>query len=178
MDCSLPGFPVHHQFLELAKLMSFELLMPSNHLIFCHSLLLLPSVFPSIRVFSNVSSSRQMAKVLDVQLYHQSFQWIFRTDFLQDGLFESPCSPRDSQEWWKTLKSFLRYHSSKASVLWHSAFFIVELSYPCMTTGKTIALTRRTFVNKVMSFLFKQLNCNKHMSKQFFTNQSTSFIES
>ena len=151
MDCSLPGFPVHHQFLELAKLMSFELLMPSNHLIFCHPLLLLPSVFPSIRVFSNVSSSHQMAKVLDVQLYHQSFQWIFRTDFLQDGLFESPCSPRDSQEF-SPIPQFKSISSS-----------VVTFHYgPTLTSiadyWKTIALTRQTLVSKIMSLVFNMLS--------------------
>ena len=84
------------------KLMSIESVMPSNHLILCRLLLLLPSIFPSIRVFSNESFSNeslhQVAKVLEFQLQHQSFQWLFRTDFLWDGLVGSPCSPRDSQE--------------------------------------------------------------------------------
>jgi len=83
MDCSTPGFPVHHQLAELLKLMSIELVMPSNHLTICCPLFLLPSVLPSIRVFSSESASwHQMAKVLELQLQHQSFQWIFRTDFL------------------------------------------------------------------------------------------------
>ena len=83
---------------SLLKFISIELVMPSNHLILCRPLLLLPSIFPSIRVFSNVSSSHQVAKVLKFQLQHQSLQWIFRTDFLQDGLVGFPCSPRDSQK--------------------------------------------------------------------------------
>ena len=83
---------------SLLKLMSIELVMPPNHLILSHPLLLLPSIFPNIRVFSNVSSSHQVAKVLEFQLQHQSFQWIFRTDFLEDGLAGSPCSPKDSRE--------------------------------------------------------------------------------
>ena len=100
------------------KLMSIELTMPSNHLILFHPLLLPPSIFPSIRVFSN-----QVAKGLEFQLQHLSFQWIFRTDLLAvQG----------------TLKSLLQHHISKASILWHSAFFIVQLSPLCMTTGKTI----------------------------------------
>ena len=84
---------------SLLKLMSIESVMPSNHLILCHPLFLLPSIFPSIRGFSKwVSSSHQMAKILEFQLQHQSFQWIFRINFLQDRLVWSPCSPRDSQE--------------------------------------------------------------------------------
>ena len=98
MDCSTPGFPVHRQPWSLLKLMSIESVMPSYHLILCRPLLLLPSVFPSIRVFSSVSSSNQVAEVLEFQLQHQSFQWILRTDFLQDRLFGSPCCPRDTRE--------------------------------------------------------------------------------
>ena len=95
-------------------------------------------------LFQWVSSSHQIAKVWELQLQHQSFQWIFRTDFLYDWLVWSPCSPRDSQESSPTPQF-------KASVLWHSALFIVQLSHPYMTTGKTIALTRQTFVGKVAS---------------------------
>ena len=102
-------------------------------------------------LFQWVSSSHQVAKVLEFQLQHQSFQWIFRTDLLYDGLVGSPCSPRDSQ-------GLLQHHSSKASILWHSAFFIVQLSHPYVTTGKTIALTRWTFAGKVMSLLFNMLS--------------------
>ena len=83
---------------SLLKLMSIESVMPSNHLILCCPLLLLPSIFPSIRIFSRVSSSRQVAKVLELHLQHWSFQWVFRTDLLKDGLVGSPCSSRDSQE--------------------------------------------------------------------------------
>ena len=111
--------------------------MPSNHLILCRPLLLLPSIFPSIRVFSNKLTFHQMAKVLELQLQHQSFQRIFRVDLLAvQG----------------TLKS-LYHHSSEASILWHSAFFTIQLSHPYMNTGKTIALTTRTFVGNVMSLL-------------------------
>ena len=102
-------------------------------------------------LFQWVSSSHEVAKVLEFQLQHQSFQWIPKTDLLQDGLVGSLCSPRDSQESSQT-------HSSKASILRHSAFFIVQLSHPYMTTGKTIALTRQTFVGKVMSLLFSMLS--------------------
>ena len=83
---------------SILKLMSIESVMPFNHLILCHPLLFPTSIFPSIRVFSNVSSSHQVAKLLELQLQHQSFQWIFRTDFLYNGLVGSPRSPRDSQE--------------------------------------------------------------------------------
>ena len=117
--------------------------MPSNHLILCHSLLL-PSVFPSMNLFQWVGSSHQVPKVLEFQLQHLSFQWIFRTDFLQDWLVWSPCSPRDS------LKSLLQHHSLKASVPRHSAFFMAQLSHLYFTTGKPIALTGWTCVGKVM----------------------------
>ena len=84
---------------SLCQFLSVELLMPRNHLIFCHPLFLLPSSFPSIRVFSNwVSSSHQVANVLELQLQHQTFQWIFKVDFLYDWLVCFPCSPKDSQE--------------------------------------------------------------------------------
>ena len=105
-------------------------------------------------LFKWVSSSHQVAKVLDFQLQYQSFQWIFRTDFLSDGLVGSPCSPRDSQEFSPPFK----HHSSKASILWHSAFFIVQVSHPYMTIEKTIAFTRQSFVGKVMSLLFNMLS--------------------
>ena len=99
-------------------------------------------------LFQWVSSSHQVARVLEFQLQHQSFQWIFRTDFLWDGLVGSSCHQG-------TLKSLLQHHSSRASILWCSAFFIVQLSHPYMNTG--IALNRQTFVDKVMSLLFNML---------------------
>ena len=102
--------------------------------------------FPHQGLFKWVSSLHQVAKLLEFQLQHQSFQWIFRTDFLSDWLVWSPCSPRDSQE------------SSLAPVFWHSAIFVVHLSYPYMTTEKTISLTRQIFVSKVMSLLFSMLS--------------------
>ena len=144
MDCSIPGPLVHHQLPEFAQ--------TSNHLILCCPLLLLPSIFPSIRVFFQwVSSLHQMVKVLEFQLQHQSFQWVFRVDFLYDWLLGSPCIQG-------TLKSLLQHHSSKASVLWYSALFMVLLSHPYMTIGKTIALTRWTFVGNVVSLLFNTLS--------------------
>ena len=121
--------------------------MPSNHLILCCLLLLLPSVFPSIQgLFKWVSSSHQVAKGLEFQLQHQSFQWIFRIDWLHLLAVQG------------TLKSLLQHHSSKASIFLHSAFFIVQFSHSYMTAGKTIALTRQTFVGKVMSLLLNILS--------------------
>ena len=102
-------------------------------------------------LFQWVSSSHQVAKVLEFQLQHQSFQWTPKTDLLSDGLVGSPWGPRDSQE-------SSQHHSSKAPILWHSAFFIVQHSHPYMTTGKTVALTRWTFVGKVVSLLLKMLS--------------------
>ena len=99
LDCGRPGFPVHHQLLELAQTHIHRVCAAIQHLILCHPLLLLPSIFPSIRFFFPwFSSSHQVAKVLELQLQHQSFLWIFRTYFLNDWLVWSPCSPRDSQE--------------------------------------------------------------------------------
>ena len=121
--------------------------MQSNHLILCLPLHFLPSIFPSIRVFSNES----MANGLEFQLQHQSFQWIFRTDFFRmDWL--------DLFAVQGTLKSLLQHHSSKASILWPSAKYIVQFSQPSMAIGKTIALTRWTFVGKVITLLFNMLS--------------------
>ena len=146
-----PTVGLHHQILESTQPKSIESMMPSNHLIFCHPLLLPSPIFPSIRVFFQwVSSSHQVAKVLEFQLQPQSYQWIFRTDFLQDWLVWSPCSPRDSQESSPTPQ----FKSINSSVL----SFMVQLSHLYMTTGKTIALTRQTFVGKVMSLLFNMLS--------------------
>ena len=132
--------------------MFVESVMPSNHLIFCCPLLLLPSIFPSIRVFSNESALR----IRWPKCWSFSFNIIpcnehprlisFRMDWLDLLAVQG------------MLKSLLQHHSSKASILWHSAFFIVQLSHPYMTTGKTIALNRWTFVGKVMSLLFNMLS--------------------
>ena len=124
---------------------------PSKHLILCRPLLLLPSIILSIRVFSNESVLPIRWPKYWFQLHHQSFQWIFRTDFLRIDWFDL-LAVRG------TLKSLLQHHSSKASILWHSAFSIVQLSHPYMATGKTIALTWWTFVSKVMSLLFNMLS--------------------
>ena len=98
MDCSMLSFPVHHQLLDLLKLMSIELVMPSNHLILCRPFLLLPSIFSSIGSFPRSHFSASSGQSIGVSASVQSFQWIFRTDFLQDWQVSSPFSPRDSQE--------------------------------------------------------------------------------
>ena len=136
---------------SLLKLMSIELVMPSNHLILCHPLLLPPSIFPSIRVFSNKS-------VLHIRWpKYWSFSFNISPSNDHSGLISYRMDWLDLLAVQGTLKSLLQHHSSKASILWHSAFFILQLSHPSMTTGKTIALTRRTFVGKVMSLLFNML---------------------
>ena len=152
MDCSTSDFPVHHHLQSLLKFMSIELMMPSSHLILCCPLLLLPSIFPSIRVFSNESVLRiRWSK-------YWSFSLSISPSNEYSGLISFKIAWFDLFAVQGTLKSLLPHHSSKASVLWHSAFFMVQLSHPCMTTGKTIALTRWTFVGKVMSLLFNMLS--------------------
>ena len=129
---------------SLLKLMSSELVMPSNHLILCHPLLLLPSVFPSIRVFSNDS-------ILHVRWpKYWSFRFNINSSNEQSGLIPFRMDWLDLLAIQGILKSLLQHHSSKTSILQCSAFFTVQLSHPYMTTGKTIALTRWTFVGKVM----------------------------
>ena len=137
---------------SLLKLMSIESVMPFNHLILYHPLLLLPSIFPSIRVFSN-----------------ELVLWIRWPKYWSFSFTISPCNEYSGlisfrMNWFDllavqgTLKSLLQHHSpSKAPILWHSAFFIVQFSHPYMTTEKAIALTRQTFVGKVMSLLFNML---------------------
>ena len=136
---------------SLLKLMSIELVMPSNYLTLCRPLLLLPSVFPSIRVFSNES-------VLGIRWPKY---WSFNVNISPSNEYSGLISIR--MDCWmflqsKGLSSLLQHHSYKASILRHSAFFIVQLFHPYMTTGKTIALTRQTFVGKVMSLLFNILS--------------------
>ena len=134
------------------KPISIESVMPSNHLILCCPLLLLPSIFPSIRVFSNESSLRiRWPK-------YWSFSFNISPSNEHPGLISFRMDLLDLLAVQGTLKSLLQHHSSKASILWRSAFFTVQLSHPYMTTGKTIALTRRTFVGKVMSLLFNMLS--------------------
>ena len=137
---------------NLFKFMSIKSVMPSNHLIFCHPLLLLPSIFPSISIFSNES-------ILCIR-YPKYWSFSFSISFSNE--YSELISFR--MDWFDllavqgTLKSLLQHHSSKASILWYSAFYLVQRSHPYMTTGKTIALTRQTFVGKVTSLLFNMLS--------------------
>ena len=152
IDCSTPGITGHHQLQELLKLMSIESVMPSNYLILCHHLLLQPSIFPSIRAFSNES----------VLCIRWPKYWRFSFNISPSNEYSGLISLR--MDWLDllavqgTLRSLLQHHTSKVSILWCSTFFIVQLSHPYMTTGKTIARTRRTFVGKVMSLLFNTLS--------------------
>ena len=134
------------------KPMSIESVMPSNHLILCHPLLLPPSIFPSIRVFSN-----ELALHIRSPKYW-SFSFNISPSNEHSGLISYRMDWVDLLAVQGTLKSFPQHHSSKASIIWRSAFFIVQLSHPYMTTGKTIALTRWTFVGKVMSLLLNMLS--------------------
>ena len=137
---------------SLLNLMSTESVMPSNHLILCCPLLLLPSIFPSIRVFSSES-------VLHIRWpKYWSFSFSISPSNGYSGLSSLRIDWLDLLAIQGTLKSLLQHHSSKASILWCSAFFTVQFSYPYMTTGKTIALNRQTFVGKVMSLLFNMLS--------------------
>ena len=152
MNCSMPGFSVYHQLPEFTQTHVHWVGDPSNHLILCHPLPLLPSIFPSIRVFSNES-------FLCIRWPKDwSFSFNISPSNEHPGLISSKMDWLDLLAVQGTFKGLLQYHSSKASILRHSAFFIVQLSYPYMTTGKTIALTRRTFVGKVMSLLFNMLS--------------------
>ena len=135
-----------------SKLMNIKLVMPSNHLIVCHPLLLLPSIFPSIRVFSNESALRIRRPK------YWGFSFNISPSNEHSGLSSYRMDWLDLLAVQGTLKSLLQHHSSKASILWHSAFFTVQLSFLYMTTGKSIALTRWTLVGKVMSLLFNMLS--------------------
>ena len=136
----------------LLRLMSIESMMPSNHLILCRPLLLLPSIFPSIRVFSNESA-------LSIRWpNYWSFSFSISPSNEYSGLISFRMDWLDLLAVQGTLKSLLQHHSSKASILHCSAFFIVQLSHPYMTTGKTIALTRQIFVGKIMSLLLNMLS--------------------
>ena len=151
MDRSMPGLPVHTNSQILPRLMSIESVMPPNHLSLCHPLLL-PAIFPSVRVFSNESACHMRWPKC----------WSFSCNISPSN--EHPELISFRMDWLdllavqRTLKSPLQHHSSKASILWHSAFFIVQLSHPYMTTGKTKALTRQIFVDKVMFLLFTMLS--------------------
>ena len=160
--------------------MSIEPVMPSSHLILCRPLLLLPSIFPSIRVFSNESS-------LHIRWpKYWSFSFSISLSNEHPGLVSFRMDWLDFLAVQGTVKSFLQHHSSKASILWPSAFFIVQLSYLYMTTGKTIALTRQTFVDKAMSLLFNMLSRlvttflprSKHLLISWLQSPSAVILES
>ena len=138
MECSTPDLPVHPQLLQLIKPMSIESVMPSSHLILCRPLLLPPSIFPSIRVFSNESVLRIRSPK------YWSFSFCISPSNEYSGLISFGIDWLDLLGVQGTLKSFPQHHGSKASILRCSAFFVVQLSHPYMTTGKTIALTRQT----------------------------------
>ena len=152
MDCRTLGFLSFILCPSFLKYISFESVMLSNYLILCCPLLLLPSIFPRIRVFSKES----------VLCFRWPKYWNFSFSISSSNEYSGLISFRI--DWFDllavqgTLKSLLLHHSSKASILWHSAFFMVQLSHPYMTTGKTIALTRWTFIGKVMSLLFNTLS--------------------
>ena len=152
MDCSTPGLPVHHQLPEFTQTHVHWVSDAINHLILCSSLLLLPSIFPSIKVFSDES-------VLHIRWpKYWSFSFSISPSNEYSGLISFRVDWFDLLALQGALKSLLQHHSSKTSMLQHSAFFIVQLSHLYMTTGKTITLTRRTFVGKVMSLLFNMLS--------------------
>ena len=148
----MPGLPVHPNSRSSLRFTSIKSMMPSSHLILCRPLLLLPPIPPSIRVFSNEST------------LHMRWPkyWSFRFSIIPSkeipGLISFRMDWLDLLAVQGTLKSLLQHHSSKASILQHSAFFTVQLSHPYMTTGKTIALTRRALVGKVMSLLLNMLS--------------------
>ena len=156
MNCSTPGFPVLPSLSpgvcsNSCPLNQWTISEPSNHLILCHPLLLLSSIFPSITVFSNesilrISWPKYWSFSFSISPFNEYSELIaFRIDWLDLLTVQG------------TLKSLFQHHSSKASILQHSAFFIVQLAHSYMTTGKTVALTRRTFVGKVMSLFFNTL---------------------
>ena len=179
MNCSMPGLPVHHKLPEFTQTHGHWVVMPSSHLILCHPLLLLPSIFPSIRVFSNESALH-----LKWPKYW-SFSFNISPSNEHPGLISSRMDWLDLLAVQGILKSLLQHHSSKASILLHSAFFIVQLSHPYMTTGKNIALTRRTFVDKVMSLLFNMLSRlvitflprNKHLLISWLRSPSAAILD-
>ena len=178
MDFSILAFLSITNSQSLLKLMTIESVMPSNHLILCHPFLLLPSIFPSIRVFFN-----------DLALHirwpkNWSFSFNISPFNVYSRLISFMIDCFDLLAVQGTLKSLLQDHSSKASILWCSAFFIVRISHPCMTARKTIALTRRTFVGKVMSLLFNMprlviafLPRSKHLLISWLQSPSAVILE-
>ena len=165
MNCSTPGLPVHQQLPNSFRFMAIELVMPSNHLILWHPLLLLPSIFPSIRVFSNES-------VLCVRWpKHWSFSFNISPSNEYSGLISFRMDWLDLLAVQVTLKSLFQHHSSKAPILRCSAFFIVQLSHPYITTGKTIALTRLSRL--VVTFLPR----SKHLLISWLQSPSSVILE-
>ena len=152
MNRSTPGLPVHHHLPEFTQNHVHQSVMPSSHLILSCPLLLLPTIPPSIKVFSNESTLHMSWPK------YWSFSFSIVTSKEIPGLISFSMDWLDLLAVQGTLKSLLQHHSSKASILWHSAFFTVQLSYPYMTTGKTIVLTRWTFVGKAMSLLLNMLS--------------------
>ena len=184
-DSATPWTATHQASLSITnsrrslKLMSIVSVMPSNHLILCRPLLLLPSIFPSNRVFSNESALRIM------WLKYWSFSFNISPSSEHPGLISFRMDRMDTLAVQGTLKSLLQHYSLKASILLHSAFFIVQLSHPYMITGKTIALTRQTFVGKVMFLLFNMLSglvitflpMSKHLLISFLQSKSAGILE-
>ena len=152
MDCSMPGFPATTNSQSLLPLVSIELVMPSSHLILCRPILLLPPIPPSIRVFSSESTLRKRWPK------YWSFSFSISPSNEYSRLISFQMDWLDLLAVQGTLMSLLQHHSSKASILWLSAFFMVQLSHSYMTTRKIIALTMRTFVSKVISLLFNMLS--------------------
>ena len=153
MDCSTAASLSITNSWSLLKFMSIKSVMPSNHPILCYPLLLLPSILPSIRVFPSESVFR-----IRWPKYWSFFSFSISTSNDYSGLISFRSDWFDLLEVQATLKSLSQHHCLKSSILGHSAFFMVQLSHPCMTTGKTIALTRQTFVGKVKSLLFNMLS--------------------
>ena len=152
MNCSMPGLPVHHQLPEFTQTHVYRVSDASNQFILCYSLLFLPSIFPRIRIFSNES-------VLRIRWpKYWSFNFNISPSIEYSGLISFRMDWLDLFAVQGTLKSLLQHHSSKASILQCSAFFIVQLWHPYVTTGNIIALTRQAFVGKVMSLLFNVLS--------------------
>ena len=152
MNHSTPGLPVHHHSRSLLRIMSIESVMPSSHLILCHPLFFLPQIPPSIRIFPNEST----ICIRWPKYWSFSFSIIPSKEI--PGLISFRMDGLDLLAIQRTFKSLLQHHSSKASILQCSAFFMFQLLYPYMTTEKTITLTRQTFVGKVMSLLLNMLS--------------------
>ena len=170
MDCSTPGFPVYHQLPELFKFIPIKSVMPSNHLILCCPLLLLLLVFPSVRVFSNKS-------VLHIRWpKYWSFSFSISPSNEYSGLISFRMDWLDPLAVKGTLKSLLQHHSSKASILWCSAFFIVQLSRPHMTTGKAIALMSLLF-NMLSRLVIAFLPRSKHLLISWLQSPSAVILE-